>query len=470
MGKMKCLSTNNVNKMAFFNILGPILLNGINFFTIPIFTRLLGTENYGLYTIYATWVNTISIIVSLDVHGTIGVANIHYGKEERDNYYSSILTIALLTFTILLSLILIFLPQFTVVFGLPKPIVIVMMFHGLGMAFVNFATSRYTYEKKAQNTFGVSVILALSGIGLSLFLLTQLKNNSSLYLGRVYGTAIPYMVIGFSLALLFIIKGKTGFSKRYWKFCLPFCLPLIFHDLSHLLLSQADKVMLQKLTTESILGVFGFTVTFVQIIGIIYNAFNNTWVPFYYDDMKAQNIEGISQKTKNYLFLFTSLSIGFVLVAPEVIKLFANEDFWSGIHLIPVMVLGNYMMFLYSFPVNFEFYHKKTVHIALGTGGAGILNCILNWWWIPIWGMLGAAAATSFSYMLLWIFHHLVARYVIKEPYHYAIKDFLVPLIIMIIACLGTGRLTEYIILRWFTAVVVGIIIIKRVMKQKSIF
>ena len=32
-------------------MLGPIILNGISFFTIPIFTRLLGTDNYGLYTI-----------------------------------------------------------------------------------------------------------------------------------------------------------------------------------------------------------------------------------------------------------------------------------------------------------------------------------------------------------------------------------------------------------------------------------
>ena len=65
----------NVNIVAFFNILGPIVLNGISFFTMPIFTRLLGTDNYGMYTIYYTWVNTFTILVSLQVMGTVGVAN-----------------------------------------------------------------------------------------------------------------------------------------------------------------------------------------------------------------------------------------------------------------------------------------------------------------------------------------------------------------------------------------------------------
>ena len=41
----KLLFGKSANQLAFFNILGPLILNGVNFFTVPIFTRLLGTEN-----------------------------------------------------------------------------------------------------------------------------------------------------------------------------------------------------------------------------------------------------------------------------------------------------------------------------------------------------------------------------------------------------------------------------------------
>ena len=90
------------------------------------------------------------------------------------------------------------------------------------------------------------------------------------------------------------------------------------------------------------------------------------------------------------------------------------------------------MMFLYSFPVNYEFYHKKSIHIAIGTSVAAVINCILNYILIPKMGMAGAAVATLISYVMLWIFHHLVSKYFIGEHYHYTIKEFLPGLCVMI--------------------------------------
>ena len=78
----KNILKDNVNAVAFFNILGPIVLNGINFFTIPIFTRVLGTDNYGLYTIYSTWVSVATILIGLQVMGTVGVANVQFPESD----------------------------------------------------------------------------------------------------------------------------------------------------------------------------------------------------------------------------------------------------------------------------------------------------------------------------------------------------------------------------------------------------
>ena len=138
----------NVNIVAFFNILGPIVLNGISFFTMPIFTRLLGTDNYGMYTIYYTWVNTFTILVSLQVMGTVGVANVRLEEDEKKKYYSSVLTLILIAFGISMTIVMVGMPLLEKYLGLPQIMIILMMVHSLGMAFVNFATIRYTYEKK----------------------------------------------------------------------------------------------------------------------------------------------------------------------------------------------------------------------------------------------------------------------------------------------------------------------------------
>lgn len=462
--------TNSVNAVAFFNILGPVILNGINFFTIPIFTRILGTDNYGLYTIYYTWVNTFTILVGLQVMGTIGVANVRIRPDELKKYYSSILMIVILAFFIVAGAIFLLMPWAEKYLGMARPMILLMLFHALGMAFVNFATMRYTYEKKAHLTFSISIFVAILGIALSLIFLQGDFTESTLYYGRAFGAAVPYLVLGIIIFVVYMAQGRTLYSREYWKFCLPLCLPMVFHGLSQLILAQADKVMLQAMMSDSIVGIYSFTYTFAHVMNIIYNAFNNTWVPFYYDDVKMGRIDDIHRRSRNYIFIFTALSAGFMLLAPDVIKLFAQEEFWSGIYLIPVFVLANYMMFLYSFPVNYEFYHKKSIHIAIGTSAAAVMNCILNYVLIPVMGMAGAAVATLIAYVMLWIFHHLVSKYIIGQDYHYRIWQFMPALIVMIICSVYVYLLQDNIILRWAAALVIGLVALRHLVKTKTIF
>ena len=460
----------SVNTVAFFNILGPVLLNGINFFTISIFTRLLGTDNYGLYTIYYTWVNTFTIIISLQVMGTIGVANVKLPEEKREQYYSSILSIVLIMFCIVSAGCMLGMPLLVKYMGISRQMIILMLFHAVGMAFVNFATMRYTYEKKAHLTFSISMVVALFGIALSLILLKSDIFTKHMYYGRSYGAALPYIILGFVILVVFMGKGRTFYRKEYWAFCLPLCLPMVFHGLSQLALAQADKVMLKSMMNDSVTGIYSFTYTFANVTNIIYNAFNNTWVPFYYEDVKAGNLESIHKRSKNYIFIFTALSIGFVLLAPDVVKIFAGKDFWSGISMIPIFVIANYMIFLYSFPVNYEFYHQKSIHIAIGTTGAAVVNCILNFILIPRMGMSGAAYATVISYLALWIFHHLVSKYVIRENYHYALKTFLPGVCVLALVSIMVEEMQDMIVIRWIMAVIVGIITLRHLWKTKSIF
>ena len=98
-------------------------------------------------------------MISLQVMGTIGVANVRLEQDELKKYYSSILTIVITSFVVLMSLVWIFMPQLIKYLGLPSQMIILMMFHALGMAFVNFASMRYTYEKKAHLNFAISVLL-----------------------------------------------------------------------------------------------------------------------------------------------------------------------------------------------------------------------------------------------------------------------------------------------------------------------
>ncbi len=465
------IHSKNENALVFFNILGPVILNGINFFTVPIFTRMLGTENYGIVSIYTTWVQVLSIVMGIQTGGTIAVSKTYFPEEEQNAYFSSALFLSCVTSSLITLLTVIFIQPISAFMKLDRVIVLLMLFQSFGAYVINFATLKFIYAKEAAKNFFVSVLVSISSVLISLVLIVGIDRFSERYWGRIIGYALPNIVIGSVLAVMILARGKTFFNKGYWKFCLPLCLPLIFHHLSQIVLSQCDRIMLQQLLNDNgTVGIYSLFFTFVHILNILWSALNNTWVPFYYDDVKQNRIDVILRRSKNYIFLYTTLCIGFVLLAPEVVKLFASEDFWSGMHLIPLMAFSCYMMFLYSFPVNFEFYHKKTLLIACGTCSAAVVNIVLNFLFIPLWGNIGAALATVISYIMLFVFHQIIARYVVRREYHYSLIMFL-PGIggMLLVSALFYVTLDMWYI-RWPLGILLGIILLYRINRNKSIF
>ena len=113
-------------------------------------------------------------------------------------------------------------------------------------------------------------------------------------------------------------------------FCLPICIPLVFHGVSQIVLGQTDKIMIQKqLIDDGLVGIYSFIVTFVHILNSIYTALNNTWVPIYYSYTKDGNYEMIKVRSNRYCKLFLCLCLGFMFVSPEFVRLFADKNYWG---------------------------------------------------------------------------------------------------------------------------------------------
>jgi len=82
---------------------------------------------------------------------------------------------------------------------------------------------------------------------------------------------------------------------------------------------------------------------------------------------------------------------------------------------VPIIVIGYVGVFLYTLYGNYSFYRKKTGLISLATLFAGGINIGLNYWLIPIYGYVAAAYTTLVSYFLLFLFHFLNVKYILKE-------------------------------------------------------
>ena len=436
----------------------------------PFFTRMLGPEQYGIASVYKTWVGIFTIIMGLQVQGSIGAAVITFPEKSIKKFQSTILlfgllfSIACFLFGCVLSDVLV---QYLL---LPKNVLAVMGLHSMSMFVISFAVLAFIFFKQSKYSFTVNVSVAVIDALLSIYLIMKVFNADQLYLGRIYGSAFPAIFVALILIFYFLKMGQFTFDLLYVKFCLPICVPLIFHGLSHIVLGQSDRIMLQHMMGNADAGVYSFMIVFTSVLVAVWNALNNTWVPYYYDDLKNNQIKVIEQKTKNYIRMFSIIVIVFSLWATEVIKLFSPPSFWHSIKLLPVFALSNYFTFLYSFPVNFQFFHKTTYSVAMGTILAALSNIVMNYILIPKYGILGAAIATLVAHILLFVFHELIADKLIKGEYHYTLRTFL-PGLLVTTSAIGMGfALEPYMVIRWGIGIVLAAYFLIDLYKRRSLY
>lgn len=459
----------NKNRIAFLNFMSNILLRGISIFSAPLFSRLLGTSGYGIVSVYNIWTRVLGVAIPMQSNLTLVNARVEFSPEEQDRYQSSVLTMSLMGFLAAGVICAVFLEPISQAIGLPGALIFLMLLQAFGNFSTSFAGSKYTYEFKAGRNFLMSIGVTLATLGLSLIFVLNLPQEDR-YLGRIWGNVIVYAGVGFVLTVGILRRGKTFFRPDYWKFCLALALPMVFYSLSDMMLAQSDQIMLQTMLDSTSVGLYGLAYTFSNVLFTIFHSLNNTWVPFFFEDMKNGEREKVRSSAINFLELFTILAIGFVLLAPEVYRIYASQDFWGGMNLIPLFSAGYYLNFLCTFPVNYDYYRKKNKAVAFITIFCAVVNVGLNYVLIRWLGVSGAALATTASHLLQLTLHHIYASHVLgKEDYPYPIKLWGGYGIWFVIGFALSYLLADSWLLRWSLGAVLGVWELLRIRKRRGL-
>ena len=459
------------NKIVLLNSLSTIILQSLTFFTAPIISRMLGADNYGVASVYVTWVTLASMVFGIQTQSTLAIAKQEFSENEQTKYQSSVLALSSILYLFFSVVVMLLLSVVTSITGFDNNMIVLLLFQGFGQMCVNFFNTKFTYEFKAGRNFVLTVLLSVFTLGLSVILIDYFPQSNN-YMGRIWGMTIPYFGIGIVLCSALLVKGRTLFNHRYWKFCIPLCLPIVVHNVCGLALNQSNKIVIRELLDNNTTGIYSLAYSFASVLSSIWVALNNSWVPYYYEYTRENRIEELKKRALRYLELFSVLTIGFVFLSREVYYIFAGKEYWPGTKLIPIFAVGFYMTFLYSFPVNYEFYHKKTKLIALGTVMSAMLNIFLNIILLQWFGVIGASLATAIALGAQFIFHTICSCKIIRSEtgYPFSLKMLLPFMCIIFLCVVGYYMLEERIILRWLLAIMIGFWEIYRIVKRKEIF
>ena len=169
-----------------------VITSGLAIITVPIFTRLMSTEQIGIVNIYNSWYSLISAFATLSLtSGGFAVAMNEYA-DKRDEYESSILSLTSII-AIIIALVYLIAPAFwQKTLGLSNKLIILMLVGFLVTPARDFWLARQRYEYKYKLAGAVSILTAVVASALSIFVVVSLsiKGQTNIASGRLFANYI----------------------------------------------------------------------------------------------------------------------------------------------------------------------------------------------------------------------------------------------------------------------------------------
>lgn len=398
-----------------FTICG-FVQKGISFITLPIFTRLLTTAQYGIVSVYVSWVGLISILCTLNLHlGGFNNGMLRY--EKNRNYYVAALQGLITLITFIWTLLYIFFKNFWEnLLGIPSNLIIVMFIEILFTSAFYLWSSKERYEYRYKKL----VVFTILNSGLtSLFAIIAIfcvdKNKGAE--AKIIGSIIAIVIVCGYLYIYNFKQGKVFYDKKIWRSSFLFNLPLIWHYLSTMILNQCDRIMISKMIENDKAGIYSVAYSAGMILNILVSAINQSFAPWIYGKLESKDFKDTKRIT-NMLFLFLAFIILiFTVFAPECVFILGGKEYMEAINIIPSVACSLYFIMMYQLFANIEFYHEKNRFISYASCGGAVINIILNLIFIRLFGYIAAGYTTLVCYIIFGIAHYIFMRKICKKEY-----------------------------------------------------
>ena len=433
---------------------------GISFLTAPIFTRLLTTEEYGVITIYLSWVDVIGIFAMFGLYNNVYCRGILEFKEDKKNFTFSLLSLANVITLAVFAIVWITNKYVFHFLNVPDILILFMFFSFLFEPAFEFwkTDQRFAYKYKMLCFFMILVMVfapALSVAGIFLF-------PGNKVAARIIGANVVTLVLGMGCYISELCKSDRKPKIAYWKYAVLYNLPLIPYFLSSYVLSSSDRLMIGYFCGEDKAGIYGIAYTMSAVVNIVWNSINATLVPTIYQRCDDGRRSTLSRLIVPIIAGYGGVCILIMLLSPEIIRFLAPSSYGEGMYIIPVIVGGVFYMSIFSIFSNIIYYEKKPKYVMGAGVAAAVANFILNLIFIPLCGYFAAGYTTLASYLLQVVWSYIAVKKVTGESV-YDMKILGVIGLIVLIMSIGSPLLYSYTWIRWgLLIVILAVIWMKR--------
>ena len=387
--------------------IGNLFVRSVSFLLLPLYSNLISTEEFGRYSLVMSLYAIIAVFYQSGLQSALSK---YYLEEEnesrRKEIFSTIINAAGLigiTLTIIIFILSGWIAlEATGTAGYSGLIRII--FASLFFETITFITLHLLRTKElARKVVVYSSFSAVVNLIFNIYLVYFLK------LG-IFGIIWAQLVTSVSLFFILLPFLRDSYMPRMrtdmLKTFLTFSYPLVIAGLLSAAVEVIDRFIIDHFLGKSEVGIYSFAYRIALVMNIFVMSLRGAWTPY---SIRIYNAGNYSEEFGKSLTKIVGVSLLiFLTVSIFIDDLFTlnfsgfflfNPQYRGGIEIIPVVLVSYIFSAVVTYYSVYPYVSGKSIHFLVSDLIALVINIVLNFWLIPLYGIMGAAAATFFSYL-----------------------------------------------------------------------
>lgn len=391
--------------------------SGIPFFITIFLTHHFTPADIGILTNISSLNLLLIPLVGLNISSSFMRAFVKE-KTDKNSYLSTALSTSFISLIICFICLFLFSSYISSKTFIPEEILLVLPFYSFLFISAELYTSKLRMEHKVKKYSVFKISKSILEILITLTLVLMFEFNWS-------GRFIAIFVSTLTLALVCFYQLKEeglivfNWNRDNFKHIISYGFPLIPHTISGVVIMYSDKLIITNEIGISQNGIYTVAFQMGMIIGLIQNSFNQAWVPWLYKALEKDSLI-VKKNIVKYSYLYFAALIAIFFIAwlcSPILFYFIDSSFDTGMDIFVLIALAFVFNGMYKMMVNFLFYSEKTMIISLITISLGILNILLNYYLIPIYGIKGPAIATCITFMIQFLLTSVISQTYYPMPW-----------------------------------------------------
>lgn len=216
---------------------------------------------------------------------------------------------------------------------------------------------------------------------------------------------------------------KWKFNFALWKEMIIYSLPLIIVGMGGMVNEVFDRLMLRwwqpgtVIFKEQQVGIYSACYKLAILITLFIQAFRLGAEPFFFKQAEGQNPEKVYARVMKFFVIVITVMFLAVVLYLNIWKHFIAPAYWSGLKVVPVLLLANMFLGVYY---NLSIWYKlknKTSTGAYITLAGTLITILVNYIFIPAYGFYASAWATFLCYLTMMVLCFIIGQKEYRIPY-----------------------------------------------------